>query len=176
MSEVSGNEAPDDVVNDALIKFTACIGSALPDICSYSLTLGEAYVPFAPDEDSDCEDEDETACTQAWVRVMNVTPKQSAGTEGWGGDCAIVLEAELEVGVLRCIEVKDKGEAPTETEVMTYAMQSMSDMLAIHKAAMGCEVWESITTGQWQPSGPLGGQYGGTWTFTVEIDPGIGCV
>lgn len=166
---VSSDEVvtPDEALNEALIAFTACIGDALTDICSYGLTIGESYVPFEPDDDDDCEDGIE-ACEQAWVRVMSVTPKP--GDTGWDGNCGLVLMAELEVGVLRCIEARKNGEAPTSTQVMAAAMQSMTDMITIEQAALGCEVWDSLELGQWVPEGPLGGQYGGTWTFTVEID------
>lgn len=51
---------------------------------------------------------------------------------------------------------------------MVAAMQSMDDMNRILCAALGCEVWEHIDVGTWVPWGPLGFQYGGMWTFTVE--------
>lgn len=168
MSVMGSDETPAtgaDRLNEALVAFTGCIGEALEDICSYSLTIGESYVPFAPDEDDDCDDGEEQ-CSQAWVRVTDVTPTSS---EGWDDDCATVLRIGLEVGVLRCIEIPEDGEAPTGLDVMAAAMQSMTDMNVIYCAAMACEVWESIESGQWSPEGPLGGQYGGMWTFTVEV-------
>lgn len=151
-------------LHDALLAFTGCVGEAVEDICSYGLTIGDAYVPFDPDPDDDC-DEDEAICSQIWVRVMSVLPRT---TDSWEGDCASVLTLDIEVGVLRCIEIPEDGEAPTASDVMEAALQSMTDMNAIYCAAMGCEVWDSIEVGQWSPMGPMGGQYGGTWTFTVE--------
>ena len=165
---VSGNETqtPDERLNDALIGFTACVGNVIEDICSYSLTIGETYVPFDPDEDEECENED-VQCNQAWVRVMSVQPTQTPQSFEYG-ECGATLRLSLEVGVLRCIEVPEGGEAPTASDVMVAAMQSMADMRAIYCAAMSCEVWEGIDSGTWTPSGPLGGQYGGIWTFDVE--------
>lgn len=154
-------------LHDALIGFTGCIGEALEDVCSYGLTIGEGYVPFDPDPEDECE-EDEAACSQAWVRVMGVTP--FGGVDSFGGDsCSVALRLELEVGVLRCIEIAEDGEAPSASDVLVAAMQSMTDMLALQCAALECDVWESVDLGTWSPSGPLGGQYGGTWTFTVEL-------
>lgn len=174
-------ETPADRLTEALVNFTSCVGTSLTGICSYGLTIGETYVPFDPDPEDECEEED-SSCEQAWVRVMSANTKDDPNSQGWqDGGCAVVMVLELEVGVLRCIELKDKGEAPTVTEVLGAAMQSMEDMLAIHKAAMDCnaadgqDLWLSIEDGQWQPSGPLGGQYGGTWTFTVEFDPQYQC-
>ena len=152
-------------LNEALISFAGCVGESIDDICSYGLTIGETYVPFDPDPDDDCE-VDDVACSQIWVRVMSVNP---VSTPSWEGDCATVMRLELEVGVLRCIEIAEDGEAPTASEVLVAATQAMSDMNAIYCAAMGCEVWNAITVGSWAPEGPMGGQHGGTWTFTVEV-------
>lgn len=157
--------APPNLLQEALVAFTGCIGEALEDICSYGLTIGETYVPFDPDPEDDCEVE-EVLCSQAWVRVANVTP---VGSEGWSGDCGTVMRLDLEVGVLRCVPIEEDGEAPAATDVLLAALQSMEDMQKIYCAAMECEVWNSIESGSWVPSGPLGAQYGGMWSFTVEI-------
>lgn len=168
MSELGSFEPTgSDRLNTALVDFTNCIGMAVTDICSYGLTIGESYVPFDPDPDEDCDAQD-VACSQVWVRVDSVQPAPG-GAEGWGGDCALTLQLVLEVGVLRCLEIPDGGEAPTATEVLIAATQAMEDMNAIMCAALNCEVWEAIDVIGWTPSGPLGGQYGGTWNFTVEL-------
>lgn len=161
----TGSGDPDDPFLTALIGFTGCMGEALEGICSYSLTVGEMYFPFNPDDDDDC-DEDDAACEQVWVRVTDITP---TATEGWDDNCAVVLRIGLEVGVLRCIQMPDGGEAATASEVLGYAVQAMQDMKKLFCAAMSCEVWDSIDAGAWSPMGPMGGQYGGTWTFTVEV-------
>lgn len=154
---------------DALVGFVGCVGLSIPDICSYGLTVGDHYVPFNPDEDDDCEDDEQSvACSQIWVRVDKITP--TAVTENFAGsDCTSVLSIGLEVGVLRCFGIEEGGEAPSATDVMEASLQTVSDCLAIQCAALGCEVWESIVVGSWAPLGPLGGQYGGYWTFTVEL-------
>lgn len=166
MSEAPVEPTPGDRVNQAVVAFTGCIGEGLSDICSYGWTIGDTYVPFDPDPEDDACDEEEVYCSQAWVRVMDITP---LGSETWGGDCGTVLQLTLEVGVLRCVEIPEDGEAPNATSVLVAAMQSMDDMNAVYCAAMECEVWNSIESGQWTPMGPQGGQYGGYWTFTVEV-------
>lgn len=156
-----------DRLHDALVQFTGCVGEALTGICSYSLTIGETYVPFEPDADSDCSPDD-AACSQAWVRVTSVQAVYAQDSFG-GGDCGAALSIGLEVGVTRCTEIPSNGEAPAESDVLAYALQAMTDMQAVYCAAMACEVWDSINSGQWTPSGPLGGQYGGVWTFEAEL-------
>ena len=170
---IGSDEQPtaDERLHDALIAVTGCVGTALEDLCSYGLTIGETYVPFDPDPEDNCP-EDDAFCSQAWVRVMAVTPVGQI--DGFDGECGAILRLDLEVGVLRCFDIMEEGEAPSASDVMVAAMQAMTDMQAIYNAAMACEVWDSITSGQWSPSGPLGGQYGGTWTFQVDA-PG-GCV
>jgi hypothetical protein len=164
---------PDALLQDALIAFTGCIGESLDNLCTYGLTIGDSYVPFRPDPEDEEADEDddctEDACNQAWVRVMGISAKPDPNTEGWGGNCAPLLTADLEVGILRCFEIGEGGEAPTASEVLVAAMQSMTDMAAIHKAALSCEAFPYIESQTWQPLGPSGGQYGGMWGFTVEI-------
>lgn len=163
---VSSDELPFDPLQDALVAFTGCIGEALEGICSYSLIIGETYVPFEPDEDDDC-DEDGAACSQAWVRVTGIAPDATEGFDG--GDCAAMLRVGLEVGVMRCTEAADNGEAPSATQVLGDALQAMEDMKKIYCAAMDCDAFEAISAGTWRPMGPLGMQYGGNWTFTVEV-------
>lgn len=161
-----------ELLNNALFTFTACISTALNDVCSWGITIGEQYVPFDPDDEDNCGTE-EAGCTQLWTRVIDVTP--TAIPDSFGGTgCAMDLRISVEVGILRCIELHEGGEAPTATEVHVASMQSMEDMQNILCAALNCkdeddkDIFSAITVGQWQPIGPLGGQYGGTWTFTLE--------
>jgi hypothetical protein len=163
---MGSDELPSDRLNTALVMFTGCIGESLADICSYGLTIGETYVPFDPDPEDNCPD-DEAACSQAWVRVMGVNPTDVP--ESFDNDCSVDLRLTLEVGVLRCLDIPEDGEAPTASDVLVAATQAMADMNAIYCAAMGCDVWDSIDSGSWVPTGPLGGQYGGIWTFDVEL-------
>lgn len=156
-------------LHTALLNFTSCVGLAPEAICTYSLTIGETYVPFDPDPDDEC-DEDEAWCSQVWVRVVDISPTET-GLQGFdGGDDNVVeLELNLEVGILRCIEVPEDGEAPVASDVMAAGLQAMTDMNVILCAALACDAFESLGVGQWTPMGPLGGQYGGTWAFTVQV-------
>lgn len=173
---------PDDRLVDALVAFTGCIANAVPDICSYGLTIGESYVPFDPDDDEPCTAED-VQCSQMWVRVENIVPTAINEESFDGQQCDVTLSVNIEVGVLRCIEIPEGGEAPKTSEVLAAAITAMRDMQAIQCAALNCkttrtypngeetevDIWASIDLGTWAPLGPLGGQYGGVWTLTVEL-------
>lgn len=165
---------PDELLNDTLLVFTQTIGEALDDMCSYGLTYGETYVPFDPDPEDGCKDYDpdepeSMVCSQAWVRVTGITvvPDEDPMDDDFGALRTARFEIGLEVGVLRCVEIREDGEAPYASDVLVAATQSMTDMRAIYCAAMEKEIWESIEVGQWSPMGPLGAQYGGVWDFTV---------
>lgn len=156
-------------LQNALIEFTGCIDDALPDVCSVGFTLGEAYVPFDPDPGDGCKAAD-VECSQGWVRAINIQPKGGTAESFGGDDCAMTLTLELEVGVLRCIKIPAKGKAPIATDVLVAGLQALTDAQAILCAALACDAWDSAPkVGSWNPTGPLGGQHGGTWTFMVEI-------
>lgn len=160
--------APADALNEALVTLTGDIGMSLEGICSYSLTIGDSYVPFNPDDDDDtCEDEDEVACSQMWVRVVQIAP--ATAPESFGGSCAISLRITLEVGVLRCVPIPEGGEAPTASDVLEAAQISMDDMNTVQCAAMSSDAFDRISLGVWTPLGPQGGQYGGVWSFTADM-------
>lgn len=162
---VSGNEHPPILdLEDAIATFVGCMGEAFPDICSHGLVAGEAYVPFNPDDDEDCG-EDDVVCSQVWVRVTGINAVSEENMSG--SDCAIDYEIGLEVGVYRCYDVPGDGEAPSATESMACALQALADMKTMQEAAYGCEVWSGINFGQWSPLGPMGGQFGGMWTMTA---------
>lgn len=167
-----------DRLQEALVEFTGCIGNSLEGICSFGLTMGENYVPFDLDEDEDCQDEEAPDCSQAWVRVMTISAKPGADTGFDGKQHYMEYALDLEVGVIRCIDIPEDGEAPSTTEVMTQALQAMTDANDMLCAALNCGatdedpeagVWDTISVGTWAPLGPLGGQHGGTWTFTVTL-------
>lgn len=172
MSQTPAEVSGIDRLNNALSEFASCLATAVPDICSWGLTIGEAYVPFDPDPDDDCVD-GEVECSQLWVRVTDIVPKD-LGDSFDDSTCDLILSIGLEVGVLRCFEAKDEGAAPTATEVLVANMVAMKDMLAIQCAALSCkdsqdrDLFASIEVGTWVPLGPLGLQYGGVWTFRVE--------
>lgn len=164
MSESDVEPEAEDRLLAALIEFTGCIGGAV-EVCSYALIPGEGYLPFNPDEGDEeaCEDDD---CSQVWVRVTNI---EVVNPDSWDETCALTRNVGLEVGIMRCMEVVEKGEAPSASAFLGYAMQSMEDANAIMCAALGCEVWSALRIGSWSPLGPLGGEYGGQWTMTAEV-------
>ena len=158
-----------DRLNAALVLLTGCIGSSFDDICTYGLISGDTYVPFDPDPEDDGENCDEYGCGQVWVRIEQIS---AITPDSWDKNCSVSFRIEIEVGIIRCFEVPEGGEAPTASAMLGYAMQSNEDMNRIFCSAMSCDEvddeFDSIVAGSWLPLGPIGGQYGGTWSFTLE--------
>ncbi len=152
---------------DSLTAFSVEVGEAL-GVCSYGLTIGETYVPFRPDPEDECE-EDEEYCTQAWLRVISVRPNPNSNSKGWGGACAATRILELEVGITRCLGIPEDGEAPMAGDVLSAAWTAMEDMSTIATVATSSDLWIDVELGMWSPNGPSGGVYGGQWTIQVEL-------
>lgn len=169
------NDGPDKInagkIMSALTDMAECVGKGLDYVCSWSVMFTEMYVPFEPslgEDGADPCDDEEAPCSQAWVRVSAVTPLAEESWAGPGG-CAMALRLNIEVGVSRCLDIPEGAEAYPEEEIFLSAFQSARDMNAILCAAMGCEVWDRLEAGAWTPVGPMGGFYGGEWTFTADI-------
>lgn len=170
MSEVTPEKpVPGENIQMAFAAFVSCIADAFPDVCSVGMTIGSEYVPFRPDPDDDCEDDedDEEFCTQVWVRFTGAAVSGSTGFDG--GFCGSEMEMGVEVGIYRCFEMDEDGEAPTATQMFEAALQSIEDQATILCAANACDVWSKIVAGQWTPLGPQGYQYGGQWSFTTWL-------
>lgn len=114
----------------------------------------------------DCED----ACGQAWVRVTDSFMASTLGVQDVdGGNCGLEMNVVVEVGVLRCLRIPEKGEANTAEEMVAAFEQQQSDMLAIRRALLCCDSIDSqdVILGTFAPIGPQGGLYGGVWTAII---------
>lgn len=115
----------------------------------------------------DCEG---GACGQAWIRVTQAYMASDLGEQDTdGNNCSLELNVDLDIGVLRCLETPDRGEANTPEELLAAFRQQNADMLAVRRAVLCCDAVDSrdIILGLWSPQGPAGGIYGGIWTATL---------
>ena len=160
MSELP-QDALDTPLMRALLEFTECVGTSIPDICAYALTVGETSMAFGSPEECDNGGDE---CEQIWVRVDSVDVEAQ---ETWGGDCAATWTITLEVGVNRCFPEDET--LPDPATLLVAVSDAMSDMQKIQCAAMSCDVWDSIQAVNWAPHGPLGGRHGGIWGFIVKV-------
>lgn len=110
----------------------------------------------------ECDGDD---CGQAWVRLLAVYPSAAVGIADVSlRNCGMGLSYDVEIGVLRCAAVQE--EAYTEAEMLAYASKQYSDMLAMRRAVVCCDLDEYILT-TYVPVGPDGGVIGGVWNLTL---------
>lgn len=106
-------------------------------------------------------------CSQAWVRLLTGL-SQSAQTNASGGSCAATITFQVEVGLLRCIEMPEMDESYDPDELEASAAIQISDMLLLHGIIRCGDL--PITDMEYIPQGPLGGFVGGVWVATISVN------
>ena len=113
------------------------------------------------------------ACGMAWVRLMTMFPSESVGQASEvPGNCGKELSVIIEVGIMRCIALGDsRGNPPSPEQLLGAADNQVEDALTMQRAILCCpdiEIADTILSA-YNPSGPLGGQVGGTWQVVVAV-------
>lgn len=107
---------------------------------------------------------------QAWVRLANMYPATNFGEPDTSlSNCTKGTGIELEIGVIRCFEIPDNGENPSQELLLELLDKQVIDAGALRTAVECCEHFEDYSLGVWSPIGPLGGIYGGVWTLTAQV-------
>lgn len=156
-------------LSTTLESLAACLCAELvdvgPDLCFCGVIIGEDTYDLSGI--GDCES---GGCGQAWVRVTSSYMASELGVQDTdGGNCNLELNVELEIGVLRCLEIPDRGEANTPAELLAAFRQQQADMLAVRRSVLCCDAVdiEDVIMGVFSPIGPQGGLYGGVWTVVL---------
>jgi hypothetical protein len=161
-------------IGEILASIAACVCAELtpdgadgPDVCFCDVVPGQV---FAHDYVWGCEADGK--CGAAWVRMITAYPAVGVGVPAdKRPGCGFLLGVDVEIGVIRCLEAGENGNAP-EAEVMNAAaMQEIDDMIAIRRAIMCCDALEDIdiSLGNYQPTGPAGMVFGGTWALSLAL-------
>lgn len=160
-----------DQINEAMAALAGCVFDGLDPVCAATIILGDTddgQDDFQPDdEDADCDDD----CSRAWVRVNGAYPANGIGVanDEPNQSCETLIGMDLEIGIIRCVEIEKNGEAPTATNLLAASIQNIRDMVAIRKAVLCCTHFEDYQLGDWTPTGPDGGRVGGYWTLAVLV-------
>lgn len=159
----------EDPIIMGVLGYVECLRDEFPEICAAGWTVGETLVPFAPDEDAECEDEDEEGmCSYLGLRIAGIN--YESGSVGWGGQCVPgSATISLELVIMRCFPTADNGEAPTATEVTASAIESMEDRARAANAIQCCPSGEFLGIQSWSPMGPSGLQFGGRLMFSIRV-------
>jgi hypothetical protein len=160
--------AYDNVVSRLLDDLSICLCAqiltdGLPPTCFCGVMPGSEV---ALDYAGDCDD----VCGMAWVRLITTYPSVSVGAAAERpGNCAMGIGVDVEVGVVRCLDAGDEGEAPSPESMAESARLQAADMLAMWRAIACCRTSKDWIMGQYQPYGPEGGMVGGTFQIAMTV-------
>lgn len=142
-------------------------GATEPDLCFCDVVPGQI---FAHDYAWQCADSGK--CGAAWVRLVTAYPASGLGIPAEPGrPCGVLLGADIELGVIRCLEQESNGEAPPAPVMNAAAIGEIGDMLAIRRAIACCPALADLdfALNTFQPIGPAGMVTGGTWSISVVL-------
>lgn len=160
----------DRVAWPMLLRLTDClcaelVASGLPPTCICSPMPGEAIAAdyVTPEQG------------MAWVRVSSVYPSTTnfPAQDQVANGCAVMLAAQLEVGVLYCAPVTaGRGSnrpprMPQQFDSARLQMAAMAAMLRTIECCLGNAGRRGVSLGAYTPLGPEGGVVGGSWQVTV---------
>lgn len=160
------------VISDLLTDLSACLCAALtpdgatePDLCFCGIISGEGVT-------ADVGFEGDDACGMAWVRLVAAYPATQIGIfDQSGNTCGKFLGVDIELGILRGIEVPEGTEVMDPDVVMAEAIQQADDMVLIRRAIQCCDSLENLDymLGTYTPIGPDGALAGGAWLISALI-------
>jgi hypothetical protein len=157
-------------VFERLTDLAACLCAQIeadggPPTCFCGVIPGDAAVG---DYAGDCDEK----CGMAWVRLIMAYPATGVGApDETVGNCSASLGFDVEVGILRCIDVPEDGSAPPAEEQVATTQLQVADMMTMWRAINCCEALpnKDFILGAYQPMGPLGALVGGNFTLRTVL-------
>ena len=155
-------------INAILADLATCLCAQiltddLPQVCFCGVVPGEEV---ALDYVGDCAD----ACGMAWVRLSTAYPSVSIGQPaGIPGNCTMGIGVEIEMGIVRCLDVGEGSTPPEPTSLTASAVLQVADMMAMWRALHCCQNAKDFIIGQYAPIGPEGGVVGGTLPLGILV-------
>lgn len=163
---------PTDGLPGLMMDLAACLcneltpaGKSDPGLCFCGVLPGDS---IAADVGFECGE----SCGMAWVRMETAYPATNVGIpDADENTCGNFLGADLEIGVLRCIELPSGLEVPDAAELESVTAFQVGDMLAMRRAVKCCPALDDVEylLGTYLPLGPEGGVVGGIWTVSVLL-------
>lgn len=120
-----------------------------------------------------------TAGDMAWVRLLNAYPSNQPGQLAQAlGNCDSSRGMDVEIGILRCYDIPEDGEALSQEQVNEMSAIQLADLGYIWSAVSCCgsdpndpDHWTSKDwlMANYVPLGPDGGLYGGQITLYMTL-------
>lgn len=157
-------------------KITTLLTELSTCLCAQILTDGTPPVCFCGvmpgavvslDYAGECENE----CGMAWVRLLQSYPSATLGQpSATPGNCSAAIGVDVELAIVRCIEVGGPDGQPPEPAVLAAAaVLQQADMMSMWRAVACCRNSKDWVIGQYTPYGPEGGLVGGTLTISLQV-------
>jgi hypothetical protein len=152
------------VLDDLAVCLCAQIEiDGLPPTCFCGVMPG---AEVALDYAGDCE----VRCGMAWVRMIAAYPSTSVGAAAERpGNCSAGVGIDIEMGIVRCLDVGDGGQPPSPDAMAGSARLQSADMMAMWRAVVCCNGSNDWMMGQYQPYGPEGALVGGMFQIAVTV-------
>lgn len=163
-------EPAPNLVFDRLTDLAACLCAQIekdgsPPTCFCGVIPGDTAVA---DYAGDCD----VACGMAWVRLVSSYPAVGVGrVDETAGNCSASLGFDVELGIMRCINVPEDGGPPSDAELLESTRLQTADMMTMWRAVACCPSLSSkdFMLSGYQPMGPLGGMVGGGFTIRAVL-------
>jgi len=155
-------------INAILTDLVTCLCAQiltddLPPVCFCGVLPGDEV---ALDYAGDCDD----ACGMAWVRLTTAYPSVSIATPAAiPGNCAMGIGIEIEMGIVRCLDVGEGGTPPEPESLTASAALQVADLMAMWRAVHCCQSAKDFVIGQYVALGPQGGIVGGTLPMAMLV-------
>lgn len=159
-----------NVLSDLLVDIAACLCQTIKDsdrqdVCFCGIVPGGAA---AATYAGNCTGKN----GMAWVRLGPTYPSQSIGVADESvGNCSTGLGADIEVGIMRLIEVAEGTTNLRPETILRQSTDQHDDMLLIRQAIVCCDALDAkdYILGAYLPIGPSGGMVGGAWTVHIGV-------
>lgn len=168
MSSLLAEPLATDPVGPVLTDLATCLCAqiltdGLPPVCVCGVMPG---IQVAMDYAGDCDD----ACGMAWVRLLTSYPSVAVGLRtDRPGNCSAGIGLEVEMGIVRCLNVGDGTNPPDPADLSAAALLQSADMMAMWRAVACCRNSKDWALGPYAPYGPEGGLVGGLLTMSILV-------
>ncbi len=165
----------DNLVAPLLLELRDCLCAELRNtpsgpVCR-CMVVHSATLPVMDGCDCTCEPAGQG---DAWTRLVRLEP-DLAIVNAAPQQCPSGWQAVIELGVYRCVETPEEGEALEPQVVNDTALRMLADMNAVLRT-LCCRALtdRDLSVDFWQPIGPEGGCAGGALQIRVALPGGPG--
>jgi len=114
-----------------------------------------------------CGECDGGSCGMAYVTVVAIEPYTTFGVGNPLAACASMLQAVVQIGVIRCLPVVEDG-LPSEEDLADVSIGLVADALAIREAVLCCTPSDTVLR-SYTALPAQGGCVGGQWEIVLDL-------